>query len=138
MIVDVAAGGKNAALRDLAGRAAALLNEDVKVLFKALQDREKLGSTGMGDGVAIPHVRVMGTDQPIGILVRLKNPIDFDAVDGRPVDILFFLALPQMPKGGVQLNVLACAARRLRDEVTIAEIRKAPDASRAYRAILGS
>jgi PTS system nitrogen regulatory IIA component len=135
VVIDLRASDKEAALRELANRAATALQEDTKTLLKALREREALGSTGMGDGIAIPHIRLEGIDRPFGILVRLKRPIEFEAVDGQPVDVLFLLILPPHAKGG-PLNALACAARRLRDEATVEAIRRAPDAEVAYHAIV--
>lgn len=136
VVIDLRANDKEAALRELAERAAAALHRDPQPLLRALHEREALGSTGLGEGIAIPHVRLKEVAQPFGILARLKRPIEFDAVDGQPVDILFLLVLPQKAQGGVQLNALACAARRLRDEATARSIRHARDAEVAYHAII--
>lgn len=136
VVIDLRASHKETALRELAGRAGAALHRDTRALLHALHEREKLGSTGLGDGIAIPHIRVEGIDRPFGILARLKRPVAFDAVDGLPVDVLLFLVLSQKSQGGVQLNALACAARRLRDESTIKAIRGAPDAESVYHAIV--
>ena len=87
----------------------------------------------MGGGVAIPHARVRDLQKPFGILVRLSHPIDFDAVDGRPVDIVFLLLLPADPQGE-QLNALACAARVLRDSDAVRNLRHAGDDAALYRA----
>lgn len=135
VVIDLRASDKEAALRELAQRAAPVLDIDRQALLKALRERESLGSTGMGDGIAIPHIRFEGIDQPFGILARLKRPIEFDAVDGQPVDVLFLLVLPLKAKGG-QLNALACVARRLRDEETVKAIRQASDAEAAYHTIV--
>jgi PTS system nitrogen regulatory IIA component len=136
VVIDLRASDKEAALRELARRAAAALHRDAQALLQAMHERESLGSTGLGDGIAIPHLRLDGIDGPFGILARLKRPIDFDAVDGKPVDILFFLVLPGKSQGGTQLNALACAARSLRDEAIAKAIRQAPDAEAAYHAIV--
>ncbi|MEE1613668.1 PTS sugar transporter subunit IIA [Microvirga sp. CF3016] len=136
VVIELRAGDKEAALRELAGRAGTTLNWDTQVLLQALYEREELGSTGLGDGIAIPHVRLLGIDRPFGILARLKRPIEFAAVDGRPVDVLFLLVLPREAKGSSQLNALACVARRLRDEPTVKAIRQASDAEAAYHAII--
>jgi nitrogen PTS system EIIA component len=135
VVVDLRASDKEAVLRELAGRAATALHGDTQALLKALHEREALGSTGLGDGIAIPHVRLEGIDRPFGILARLKRPVEFDAVDGQPVDVLFLLVLPRTSNGG-PLNALACVARRLRDEVTVKAIRQAPGAEAAYHAIV--
>ena len=136
VVIDLRASDKETALRELAGRAATVLHRDAQALLRALHDREELGSTGLGDGIAIPHVRLEGIDRPFGILARLKRPVAFDAVDGLPVDVLLFLVLPQKAQGGVQLNALACAARRLRDESTVRAIRRARDAESVYQAVV--
>jgi PTS system nitrogen regulatory IIA component len=136
VVVDLRVSDKEAALRELAGRAAAVLKRDPQTLLRALHERESLGSTGLGDGIAIPHLRLEGIELPFGILARLKRPIEFDAVDGQPVDILFFVVLPGKSQGGTQLNALACAARRLRDEATLKALRQAPDAEATYHAIV--
>ena len=136
VVVDLRARDKEAVLRELAQRAASELHGNTQALLKALHEREDLGSTGMGDGIAIPHIRLADIDRPFGILARLKRPIEFAAVDGRPVDVLFLLVLPREAKGGGQLNALACVARRLRDEETVKAIRQASDAEAAYHAIV--
>jgi len=138
VVIDLRASDKEAVLRELAGQAAAALHRNTQALLQALHEREALGSTGVGDGIAIPHVRLEGIERPLGILARLKRPIAFDAVDGLPVDVLLFLVLPQKAQGGVQLNALACAARCLRDELTMKAIRRAADVEAMYQAIVRS
>jgi PTS system nitrogen regulatory IIA component len=95
--------------------------------------REALGSTGTGAGIAIPHARLEGIARPFGILVRLAKPIDFEAIDGQPVDLVFLLLLPAEPQGD-QLNALACAARMLRDAQILRDLRRAADDAALYRA----
>ncbi len=82
-------------------------------IVSELLKREALGSTGMGDGVAIPHARFALLEKPVGVLAKLRQPIDFDAVDGKPVDLVFLLLLPvnSQPEA---LSSLACVARKLR------------------------
>jgi len=70
-------------------------NLDQEALFTGLIGRERLGSTGIGEGVAIPHCRVAGISEPVGVCLQLKNPIDFDAIDRQPVDLLFVLVVPE-------------------------------------------
>lgn len=136
VILDLSAQHKEAALKELAQRAGAELGKDWQTLLKALCEREALGTTGMGEGTAIPHVRLKGIDRPFGILARLKRPIAFAAVDGEPVDIVFLLVLPQTVRGGGQLNALACVSRRLRDGATLNALRRASSAQAAYRAFV--
>jgi hypothetical protein len=87
-------------LNDLARRAATILGLSVEQICAALMKREALGSTGTGDGVAIPHARVPGIGKPFGMLVRLEKAVDFDSIDDRKVDILFLLLLPENSPGG--------------------------------------
>jgi mannitol/fructose-specific phosphotransferase system IIA component (Ntr-type) len=84
-VVDLPVHNKRALLHDLAHRAALVLKVDDDTVFSALLKREELGSTGVGNGVALPHVRLEQVKKPFGILARLKQPIDFDAIDGRPL-----------------------------------------------------
>jgi PTS system nitrogen regulatory IIA component len=121
-------------LQELAARAAAALNLDAKLISTELLKRENLGSTGTGGGVAVPHARLPDLKQPFGTLVRLKHAIDFDAIDGNPVDIVFLLLLPAEPPGDA-LNALASVARRLRDPESLRRLRGAADDAELYRAI---
>jgi PTS system nitrogen regulatory IIA component len=81
-------------LKELADRAASSLSLPADRILSELLKRETLGSTGTGGGIAIPHARIPGLDKPFGILVRLRQPIDFNAIDSQPVDLLFLLLLP--------------------------------------------
>lgn len=120
-------------LQELATRAAAALNLDANLICTALRKRENLGSTGTGGGVAIPHARIAELKKPFGTLVRLTHAIDFDAIDGMPVDIVFLLLLPA--QSGDPLNALASVARRLRDPESLRRLRNAVDEVALYRAI---
>jgi PTS system nitrogen regulatory IIA component len=135
VLIDLAAPDKFRLLRDLSERAAASLSLRADAIMAAIQKREALGSTGTGGGVAIPHARLTELTSPFGILARLKNPIDFDSVDGRPVDLVLMLLLPES-RGADQLPALACAARILRDTVTVRRLRSLPDQSDVYQAML--
>jgi len=126
---------KTRLLQELAARAAAALNLDAKLISTELLKRENLGSTGTGGGVAIPHARLRELKQPFGTLVRLKHAIDFDAIDGKPVDIVFLLLLPAQPPGDA-LNALASVARRLRDPDSVQRLRQAANDAELYGAIL--
>src|SRR6201993_2903253 len=103
-VVDLPVHSKRALLHDLAHRAALVLKVDDDTVFSALLKREELGSTGVGNGVALPHVRLEQVKKPFGILARLKHPIDFDAIDGQPVDLVCLLLLSK-EKEQAQLNV---------------------------------
>jgi PTS system nitrogen regulatory IIA component len=125
---------KGQLLNELAERAAVSLRLSPALISEAILKREALGSTGMGDGVAIPHARFADLKKPFGILARLRKPIDFEAVDGRTVDIVFLLLAPIAPEGD-QLNALACIARKLRDPAVTSDIRKAKDGVALYHAV---
>jgi PTS system nitrogen regulatory IIA component len=132
--IDVQAPGKAALLSDLARRAAAELKLDADAVANEVGKREELGSTGIGGGVAIPHARLREIKKPFGLLARLKNPIDFAAIDGGPVDIVFLMLLPAASQLD-QLNTLAAAARKLRDGDLLSKLRKATTAAELYRTI---
>ena len=134
-LCDVRAADKDRLLRELTGRAANALRLDAAVLADAIAQRERLGSTGMGDGIAIPHARIAGLSKPFGLLARLRRAIDFAAIDGKPVDIVFLLLLPSAAHGE-QLTALASVARRLRDAQVTADLRDAADGAALYRAII--
>ena len=134
--IDVPASGKAALLSDLARRAAAELKLDADAVANEVGKRDELGSTGIGGGVAIPHARLREIKKPFGLLARLKNPIDFAAIDGGPVDIVFLMLLPAASQLD-QLNTLAAAARKLRDGDLLSKLRKATTATELYRTIAG-
>lgn len=123
VLTDVAATTKDAVLRELAGRLAVLHGLDAAVLLDGLRARESLGSTGVGCGVAIPHVR-SAVAAPVGVLLRLARPVDFDSVDAAPVDLVLGMVTPASC-GQENLQALACAARTLRDPVLTAALRAA-------------
>ena len=135
VIVGLAATDKTALLHDLVGRAAAAIKLPFDDISMEILKREALGSTGVGDGIALPHARVAGVKAPFGLLARLAKPIDFAAVDGRPVDLVFLLLLPATAKNE-QLNALACVARTLRDPGVLQELRGAKDSQALYQAMI--
>lgn len=95
-LVNVPGGSKKRVLEQIANLVARELPDlEAKSIFESLIAREKLGSTGFGNGIAIPHCRLPGCPTPISALLRLEAPIDFDAIDGAPVDLLFVLLVPQ-------------------------------------------
>ena len=132
--IDTAFVDKRKLLEDLAQRAATVVNIEPNLILAELQKREELGSTGMGGGVAIPHARFHHLHKPFGMLVRLKKPIDFDAVDGKPVDTIALLLLPDA-RDGERLGALACFARKLRDPSVITALRRARDGAEIYRSL---
>ncbi|MBS0526600.1 MAG: PTS IIA-like nitrogen regulatory protein PtsN [Proteobacteria bacterium] len=127
----VKASGKKALLAELAGRAAALYKLDERRLFDRLLERERLGSTGIGGGIAIPHGRMAGLEKPVGLFARLGHPVDFDAIDERPVDTVFLLLAPE-GAGADHLKALARVSRLLRDRNLVEKLRATESADALY------
>jgi PTS system nitrogen regulatory IIA component len=125
---------KASLLRELCERAAPIVGVSAPTLLAEITRREDLGSTGIGKGIAIPHARLADLKQPYSFMVRLSHPINFDAIDGEPVDIVFFLLLPLSPPTA-HLNSLACVARSLRDPAIQSEIRRATDRAALYSGV---
>jgi PTS system nitrogen regulatory IIA component len=127
----VKASGKKALLAELASRAAVQFKLDERRLFDRLLERERLGSTGIGGGIAIPHGRMAGVSAPLGIFARLAQPIDFDSIDERPVDIVFLLIAPE-GAGADHLKALARVSRLLRDRALVEKLRATDSADALY------
>ena len=130
--VNVSAHDKEGLLSDLAVRAAVALDLPAEVLADGLIKRDELGSTGIGNGVCIPHARFREVTKPVGLLVRLAKPIAFDAIDGQPVDLAFLLLLP-VASHVEQLNELAMVARKLRQPAVLQRMRGAATARDLFR-----
>jgi PTS system nitrogen regulatory IIA component len=135
VFLDLSAPSKAKALQILAKKAGDALGVAGSVIFEALQRRENLGSTGVGEGVAIPHTPVPGLDRSFGCLARLRKPVAFDAIDGLPVDIVVVLLAPADGRKD-HLNVLACVARRLRTPEALQAIRSARTNEDLYAALV--
>lgn len=118
-------------MQELAQRAADAYGLEQRAAFDALLERERLGPTGMGRGVAIPHARLAGLDRIVGVFARLQRPIDYDAADGEPVDLVFALFAPE-EAGADHLRALARISRCLRDSAVCAKLRAADEASAIY------
>lgn len=127
-------GNKKTLLEELARIAAPLAQMDRAQVLSALQEREHIGCTGIGQGVALPHARFSTIGKPITIFVRLAAPVEFEAVDGRRVDLVYLLLGPEAASDE-HLKVLACAARLFRDATARQELRQAADEG-GIRAIL--
>ncbi len=123
--------GKKQALSELAAKAAELTGQGDRVILENLLQREKLGSTGVGNGVAIPHGKLPKLKQVFGLFARLDRPVDFDALDGQQVDLIFLLLAPE-GAGADHLKALARVARLLRDPEVARKLRDARDASAIY------
>ncbi|ACL55244.1 PTS sugar transporter subunit IIA [Methylobacterium nodulans] len=130
-------GGKDALLEEMARRAGRATGLGMDAILSALVKREALGSTGVGDGVALPHGRLAGLARPFGLLASLRAAIAYEAVDDRPVDLVVLLLLPRNAEGA-DLNALACVARRLRDRRVADAMRAARDAAQLYAAACGA
>ena len=133
--VDLTVSDKACLLKELADRAASSLSLPADRILSELLKRETLGSTGTGGGIAIPHARIPGLDKPFGILVRLRQPIDFNAIDSQPVDLLFLLLLP-VTSDKEQLNALASVSRILRNSDSVRKLRRTRDSEGLFRAMV--
>jgi PTS system nitrogen regulatory IIA component len=122
---------KKQILQELAAKAAALSTQSERAILEALQQRERLGSTGVGNGIAIPHGKLPNLNKLFGLFVRLEQPIDFDALDGQPVDLIFLLLAPESA-GADHLKALARVARLLRNGEITRKLRESRDAEALY------
>ena len=127
----VDAANKRQALQLAAERASQLTNLPLRDVLHALIAREKLGSTAVGRGAAIPHARFDGLKQTTGLFVRLANPIEFDAADGKPIDLMFVLLVPDGSQAE-HVRVMARISRLLRDSHACEKIREAVTAPVIY------
>ncbi|WP_417768006.1 PTS IIA-like nitrogen regulatory protein PtsN [Stappia sp.] len=131
IVPSLKANSKKQALQELAAKAAAVTGLPERDVFDTLLQRERLGSTGVGNGIAIPHGKLVRLDKLVGLFARLERPIDFDALDDQPVDLVFVLLAPE-GAGADHLKALARIARRMRDPGTVAKLRATSDADALY------
>jgi PTS system nitrogen regulatory IIA component len=131
VLVGLKVADKPQLIREVARRLADRSGLPVAVVDSLLNAREELGSTGVGRGVALPHARVPGAKQPCAIFARLAKPVDFLAVDGRPVDLVCAIIAPDQPRTEA-LSALAAVSRVLRDPVVVDAIRKATTQESIY------
>jgi PTS system nitrogen regulatory IIA component len=122
---------KKQTLQELAARAAELSGQNERTIFEILIQREKLGSTGVGNGIAIPHGKLPKLTKLFGLFARLDRPIDFESLDGQPVDLVFLLLAPE-GAGADHLKALARVARLLRDQDVARKLRDSRDAEAIY------
>jgi nitrogen PTS system EIIA component len=125
------AANKKQVLQELCAHAAKLTGSDERKIFEILLQRERLGSTGIGHGVAIPHGKLPKIERLFGLFARLSKPIDFEALDGEPVDLVFLLLAPESA-GADHLKALALIARLLRDTNVAKKLRSAGEANAIY------
>lgn len=124
VMLSAKAKSKRQLLQDISEFAAQTTQIDDKVIFETLLERENLGSTGFGGGVALPHGRLAELSKVYGFFIKLANPIDFDAIDNKPVDIVFLLLSPES-SGADHLTALAQISRLLKDKNLVTKLRDA-------------
>jgi PTS system nitrogen regulatory IIA component len=135
VVLDVRARDKAHLITDLSRIAAGHATPIPQVTIEAaLLARERLGSTGLGAGFALPHARIDGLDHFLGLFVRLARPIEFDAIDGKPVDLLFLLLIPA--NAADHVSALAAVSRRFRGSDLVSRLRKAPNQAVAFRLLV--
>jgi len=122
----VRAISKKQVLQEMAARAARVTGLSEREIFEIITQRERLGSTAVGHGIAMPHGAVPGLTRPVGVFARMERPISFEAVDDQPVDLIFALLTP--PEAGADhLKALALIARAMRDGDLVTKLRASPD-----------
>ncbi len=131
VVADLKATSKKQALQDLAQRAADISGLHVRAIFDVLMERERLGTTGVGNGIAIPHGKLPNLERLHGLFARLENPIDFQAIDERPVDLIFVLLAPESA-GADHLKALARISRLLRDKAVCDKLRGTDNAEALF------
>ena len=131
VIPKLRARSKKQALQELSKRLAPLVHQDEGVIVDVLLEREKLGTTGVGTGIAIPHGKLPDLDKLHGMFARLEHPIDFEAIDEQPVDLIFLLLAPESA-GADHLKALARVSRLLRDSSVCESLRKAESSDDIY------
>ncbi len=134
VLVDLRASDKAQLLGELSRQAAGRCALESGAVLSALAAREALGSTGLGRGFALPHARVPGLDRLFGLFVRLARPLDFDAIDGQMVDLVFLLLIPA-GAGNEHVAALAAIAREMRDEAVVKQVRRASTAAALYQSL---
>ena len=135
IIPKLAAKTKKHVLQDLAEKAAALTGLDGRDILEALLQRERVGSTAVGRGIAIPHGRLAGLQRIVSVFARLEQPVDFEAPDEEPVDLIFVLLAPEQA-GADHLKALARVSRLLREPQTIERLRASHDRATLYSILI--
>ena len=133
--LDLSTGSKSELMRLLSSEASSTTGLPEKEILNALNTREALGSTGIGQGIGLPHAAVSGLKQPFSLAVRLKSPVDFDSIDGLPVDIVVLVLIPD-GEGRPHVDRLACVAKQLRSPKTQGRIRAARSVAELYNAFV--
>lgn len=134
VVANLRVTSKKQALQELAKKAAELTGQPERALFEVLMERERLGTTGVGHGIGIPHGKLPELDRLYGLFARLETPIDFDAIDEHPVDLIFVLLAPETA-GADHLKALARVSRLFRDR-SVCEKLRGTDSAEAIYALL--
>lgn len=137
VVARLRATSKKQALQELSRRAAEITGQPEKALFNVLMKRERLGTTGVGNGIAIPHGKLATLERLYGMFARLDHPIDYEAIDDRPVDLMFLLLAPSSA-GADHLKALARVSRLLRDKTACEKLRGTDDPEALYALIVDS
>lgn len=135
VIASLKVSGKKQALQELAAKAAELTDLPERAIFDILLERERLGTTGVGGGIAIPHGKLAALDQLHGVFARLDHPVDFDAIDDQPVDLFFLLLAPESA-GADHLKALARVSRLLRDRLVCDKLRGSDSTDALYALLI--
>jgi PTS system nitrogen regulatory IIA component len=131
VIANLRVTSKKQALQELAKKAADLTGQPERALFEVLMERERLGTTGVGHGIGIPHGKLPELERLYGLFARLETPIDFDAIDDHPVDLIFVLLAPETA-GADHLKALARVSRLFRDRAVCEKLRGTDSAEAIY------
>ncbi len=124
VVMGIKANSKRQLLQKLAQKASEITGINDRTIFDTILERENLGSTGFGSGTALPHGRIADIDKVYGIVTKLNTPVDFESIDGKPVDLVFMLISPE-GSGADHLTALAQVSRILKDEATCSKLRAA-------------
>ena len=135
VIASLKVQGKKQLLQELSGRAAALVRLPERRVFDTLTERERLGTTGVGQGIAIPHGRLAAIEKIVGVFARLETPIEYEAVDNQRVDLVFMLLAPE-GAGADHLKALARVSRLLRNQASCEKLRAANNAEALYAILI--
>ena len=135
VVESLRAQSKKQVLQELARRAAVVTGLHERAIFDVLLERERLGTTGVGKGVAIPHGKLSDLENLYGVFARLEHAIDFEAIDDQPVDLIFLLLAPETA-GADHLKALARVSRLLRDGTICERLREASDCDKIYSVLI--
>jgi len=137
IVPSLRASNKKQALQDLSAHAAQLTGLSTREIYDTLLQRERLGSTGLGRGIAVPHVKLRPLSEILCLFARLEHPIDFESLDGEPVDLIFVLLAPEHASGD-HLKALARISRLLREPNAIERLRGSRDKAVLYAILTGA